>query len=434
MLPIDSQIVFTLLFLLSLGVVFLAHEAGHLLMARLLGVHVTRVSLGFGREVWGRTDKYGTRWSIKIFPFSGMVQLTDPDRETPDDFARRPAWFRFFMVLAGPAASFFFAYVLFVGFYALIGQPSTRPIVTAVQVASPADRAGIVPGDQIILFQGQPVERYEDIVHALRTPMDQDVTLRLMRDGAMTDIALTPRWDEYTDLRGFDRAHGRLGTIAQHNPMDLSAVRAVDGIATPTRQAAFDALKQHVGKTVVLDLFSTNGQAVPYRIYIDPETNADLMLDTMPDPAVLYMGRIRGDMYRLQTFEQAVITGWHDFARLARGVFGTFRDVWPLDRTTIRPETQVIGDGLRLVAGVHGVLFMMALLSIMIGLLNLIPLPGLDGYWILRYAMEAITGVETTRTFYPYLWRVMIFGMVLAWLLANLDGLHHIFPAPTILP
>jgi regulator of sigma E protease len=432
--PVDSQIVYTILFLLSLGVVFLAHEAGHLLMARLLGVHVTRISLGFGREVWGRTDKYGTRWSIKIFPFSGMVQLTDPDRETPDDFARRPAWFRFFMVLAGPAASFFFAYILFVGFYALIGQPSTRPIVTAVQVGSPADQAGIMPGDHIILFQGRTVERYEDIVQTLRTPTDDAISLRLNRDGAIMDYTITPRWDEYTDLRGFDRAHGRLGTIAQHNPMDLSVVRAVDGVPTPTRQAAFDALKNYVGKTVVLDLFSTNGQAMPYRVYIDPVTNADLASDVVPDPALIYMGRIRGDMYRQQTFEQAVITGGQAFARLTHGAFNAFRDLWPLDRTTITPETRVLGDGLRLVAGVHGVLFMMALLSIMIGLLNLVPLPGLDGYWILRYAMEAMAGVETTRAFYPYIWRIMIFGMVLGWLMANLDGLHHILPAPDSLP
>ena len=147
---------FIIPFLIVLSVLVFVHEWGHYIVARICGVKVDQFSIGFGKEIWGFTDKAGTRWKISLIPLGGYVQMfgdTDPSSATSKEktegklsekerevaFFAKPVWQRAAIVFAGPAINFLFAIVLLMGLYMSVGKPVNSP-VAAVQIST-----GIAP-------------------------------------------------------------------------------------------------------------------------------------------------------------------------------------------------------------------------------------------------------------------------------------------------
>lgn len=428
---LENEIIFSLLFLLSLMAVFFIHEGGHLLMARLFNVHVASVSLGFGREAWGRTDKHGTRWSIRVFPFCGMVQLTDPDRDKPDDFAQRPVWQRFCMVAAGPAANILFALILFTGFYALIGQPASPPIATAIEVDGPADRSGMMVGDRIYTFEGATINRYEDITAMLGQPFTQPVQINVIRGDTVAGLMIEPEWIEYTDIRGFERSHSRLGILALQRPLLLSSLTHVDGENVLNRpDLARTLLAARLDQDMTLGILSTDRQNRTYRVRLDSDMN-QAMITPHAEPADrIYLGEFDGNIYIVRSFEQAVLDGLASSWRLITGTIYTALNLWPIDYSRITPDVIATGGDLAIFTNIHLLLFVTAFLSICIALINLLPLPGLDGHLMYYYVFEKLRGRERAEIIYPYFWRIMLLMTVLGVLLFNVQKLGEIIRVP----
>lgn len=439
---LNNDAFLSLLFILILSGVFIVHEAGHLLMARLFGVYVSEISMGFGREFWGTYDRHGTRWVLRVFPFCGMVKLDSdapPERGENAYFARRsfasrPLGQRFLIVLAGPAMNFFFVLAAFTIFYALVGRPSTLPLVTGVMVDSPADHAGLEVGDQIVFFNGRRVTRFEDVTDQLTRPYMRDIPVVVLRGGQEGLFHIAPEWVRYTDINGFERAHGRTGILAMQTPfrLDVLSVRGEDGTVLRDLASIRAVILDMLDRGGEVGIPTTDGQVHFFKIR--PPSSANRALIAGEADAPLYLGDFEGSVYINRDFSRAALDGIASTARLTRGVLATTGDLLIVDYERITPELLVSGGDLGFMKPVHGILFIACLLSVCIGLINLLPLPGLDGYLLLRYGLEILWGKRGAAYIHPYLWRTVMLFVFLWLFMANVDDLRilHVPSIPSL--
>jgi regulator of sigma E protease len=188
-------------FVCALGPLVFFHELGHYLVARLFGIAAETFAIGFGHEIVGWTDKQGTRWKVGWMPLGGYVKFvgdmspaSDPADETsiPPElrdraFQLRPVWQRFLVVLAGPAANFLLAILIFVGFFAFAGTPITN-VVGAVVPHSAAAAAGIQPGDRIVSIAGRDTPGFADITSVVMVRPNETVTIEFERNGEKLQV------------------------------------------------------------------------------------------------------------------------------------------------------------------------------------------------------------------------------------------------------
>src|SRR6185369_11836038 len=228
-------------FLVVLTVLVFVHELGHYWVARRNGVRVEVFSIGFGPELFGWTDRAGTRWKISSIPLGGYVKMfgdADP-ASTPDanlatmsseeravSFHHKRLGQRAAVVAAGPIANFLFAIVVFAAVYSIVGQPFTPAEVTSVLPGSAAERAGLEPGDRIIRINGEEIERFEQIQKMILLNLDRPVALVVLRDGRERSLTASPTIDETTDNRGNIVRTPRLGItgkkveFVRHGPVE----------------------------------------------------------------------------------------------------------------------------------------------------------------------------------------------------------------------
>lgn len=206
-------------FLVLLSVLVFVHEFGHYWAARRCGIRVEVFSVGFGRELWGWTDRAGTRWKIALIPLGGYVRMfgeVDGARAlTPDEhavaFGNKPLGQRAFVVAAGPAANFLFAILLAAVMFMTYGQRQTSPVVTEVVEGSAAASAGIRAGDRFAELDGETIARFEDLQRIVRLSPGRPLEAVVIRDGAETSLTVTPAVEQQTDSLGNVHEFGLLG-------------------------------------------------------------------------------------------------------------------------------------------------------------------------------------------------------------------------------
>ena len=324
-------------FLIVLSIVVFFHELGHFLVARWCGVRVLTFSIGFGPELGGFNDRYGTRWKISAIPLGGYVKFFGDENaaSVPDQVAldamsqedRRRSFFhkgvgqRAAIVAAGPIANFLLAIAIFSAVLMIFGKQITTARVETVQAESAAAAAGFQPGDLVTAIDGKPIESFTDIQKIVSVSAGRSLEFTVDRGGVRTNLKAVPALREVKDIFGNVIRQGVLGISRSMSPGDVRTERVspVTAVAMGVEQTWFV-----IERTMTYLADVVRGRELP---------------DQLGGPI-----------------------------RIA----------------------QVSGQ----VASVGGIAFinLAAVLSVSIGLLNLFPIPLLDGGHLLFYAIEAIRG------------------------------------------
>jgi len=315
-------------FLCMLGPLVFFHELGHYLVARFLRIPAEAFSIGFGRELVGWTDRQGTRWKVGWLPLGGYVRFIGdmspvsgpvdessiPPEQRDRAFALRPVWQRFLVVLAGPAANFLLAIIIFAAFFAFVGTPQTN-VVGSIKAQSPAEAAGIQPGDRILSVAGQTTRTFGEIATIVATRPDQTVSVKLERRGEKKSLNV-----------------------------HLGSVQLSDPTGTKFRGG-------------ILGVFSTTKVSQPVSIF----------------RAVPMAVQYTWNLTRL------MVDG---IVQLVRGHISAKQVGGPIK------IAQVAGEGAA--QGPLAFVSLLALLSINLGFINLLPVPVLDGGHLFFYTIEAV--------------------------------------------
>ncbi len=379
--PLEFVWHYGLPFLLVLSVLVFVHEWGHYIVARLCGVRVETFSIGFGRELFGRTDKNGTRWKFSLIPFGGFVQMfgdTDPtssqhfqevqeEGQPPRKLTaeeRKVAFFtqnvakRSAIVFAGPAINFLFAIIVLTLLYTVHGQPYTPPIAAAIMEGSPAEKAGLRPDDKIISIDGRSITNFSQIVQSVTVALNQEMEFTIVRstgNGQWAEdkpeiVKITPMLLEDKDRFGFKHSKGRIG---------ISSPKAAVAVLEHNLWTAFVSAVKETG-SISYDTLRGIGQMI-----MGTRSAEEL-------GGVLRIGAYAGE-----------------FAQL----------------------------------GIISLITFMALLSVNLGLINLLPIPMLDGGHLFFYGIEALKGKPVSEKSQEYAFKTGFVFVIFLMLFATWNDL-----------
>lgn len=439
-------------FLLVLGILVFVHEWGHYIVAKKCGVKVEIFSIGFGKELFGINDKDGTRWKVCLVPLGGYVKLfgdvdpasvkhvdgvADPAtgrvRElTPVErdvaFFAKPVWKRALIVFAGPAINYIFAIFLLACLFTFSGQPVTPPLGAAIVQGSSADRHGFQPHDLILSIDGRKVTDFEDIRREMMIALDEERVFKVERDGKEITIKARPEKVEMKDRFGFQHSKGLLGLISPRHAVDISNIQKIDGVEYKDVESIRAALLHNMGRQYKIEVKSASETDV---LTVRPlaDMNKDLAKDDPANPNnnLLFIANVNPNDSVVKyspivavgkAFEQAWIVTQGTLEALGQMVMGT------------RSATE-LGGVIRIGAlagdmaqqGLIALIFFTALLSINLGLINLFPIPVLDGGHLLFYAVEAALGKPIPDKFQEYAFHFGLTFLVCVMVYANLSDI-----------
>jgi regulator of sigma E protease len=451
-------------FIFALSVVVFFHELGHFLVARWAGVRVLVFSVGFGPELIGFNDRHGTRWKISAIPLGGYVKFLGdenaasvPDQEAigrmteaeqRDSFFHKPVAARAAIVAAGPIANFILAILIFAALAFFLGRQVTVPRIDAVAPATAAAAAGFKPGDVVVSVDGKTVEGFADVQRIVAFNPGRPITFVVDRGGERVTLTATPEARPERDRFGNLQ---RLGTIDISGPiMPARIAGVVQGSAADAAGfQAEDRVRKIDGKPVnsFLDLRDVVAANPDRTLEFEVERGGNTIL-LHATPTGHNEKDAAGGTRRVG---QLGISGGYDPADIRAihyGLAGALAsgayESWYVVDDTIAYLVKIVrghasadqlGGPIRIAqvagqvatAGFVPILRLAALLSVSIGLLNLFPIPLLDGGHLLYYAIEAARGRPLSERAQEYGFRFGLAVVLLLMLFATYNDLLHLF-------
>jgi regulator of sigma E protease len=245
-------------FLLVLGPLVTVHELGHYLVARRFGVGADAFSVGFGRELWGRTDRRGTRWKLSAIPLGGYVQfagdmnpasqpsdewLALPEAERARTFQSKPLWQRALIVAAGPVTNLLVAVAIFAAFNLAYGKPvpavpGEENVIASFSEESAAREAGFRLGDRIVAIDGEQTANFRDVQRKIYLYPNTRMAVTVERDGAPLTIPVTTRSTEVRDQFGNRSTIGLIGIVPKLTERRYQPVGPGEAVTLAVSQSA----------------------------------------------------------------------------------------------------------------------------------------------------------------------------------------------------
>lgn len=390
----------TAAFVAVLGLMIFFHEFGHFITAKAFGMRVFIFSFGFGPRLlgfkWGDTDL-----RVSAIPLGGYVKLEgEPEDHLSEDtsrlgdgkdFSTRPRWQRFLVYLAGPAMNGVLTVGVLTALYMYGFQVEAslydRPIIGVVAAGSPAEQAGLQPGDQIVAIDSQPVSIWEDAQYAILIRPDSTLRLRVRRGGDEREVVArsVTRDDDKVGTIGVSPLV-RVGQVIPGSPAEQAGLRPDDAIlridGKPVQSfAEIPALvAASSGKPLTFDVWR-DGQIL--QIPITPRDEGQgPRVGIGPKLVVKKFGFV-------QAMREALVWSWNMTKQ-------TFEVLGRLLTAQISPKTMMgplgiakaSGDAAR--GGVGPLFYLVAVISLQIGIMNLFPLPPLDGGHLAILAAEGV--------------------------------------------
>ncbi|HKU15545.1 MAG TPA: RIP metalloprotease RseP [Steroidobacteraceae bacterium] len=429
MISTDSPLQFVInlaAFIVAIGVLVAVHEFGHFWVARRLGIRVLRFSIGFGKPLYRRIiGKDPVEFVIAAVPLGGYVKLLDEregnvaERDLPFAFNRQPVWKRIATLLAGPAFNLIFAVALYWVLFTA-GVPALRPIVGEITPDSIAAHAGLRYEDQIVAIGGRPTPTLEAATLAILEDLTDDGTINLRVsgvDGSERELSLVAgdrsraltRPEALLPGLGFEIWRPRLaavvGTVLKDSAADRAGLKpdeqilAVDGQPVGDFQELVRLVQPNPGKTVTLQVRGASGvRDVPITIGADKEGSKRVgRIGIAPANRPLESGRTTQDMLTLQKYGALAAVGEAAAKTWDTSIF-TLRIVGRIVTGDVSlqaisgPISIAETTGFAARQGWRIFLSTLALISISLGVLNLLPIPILDGGQVIYQLAELVKG------------------------------------------
>ena len=404
------MLIYPLAFIVTLGVLVTFHEFGHYIVARWSGVRILKFSVGFGRTLWSRSNRHGTEFAIGALPLGGYVRMLDErdpqqtDPIGPDEvsFNRLSVWWRLAIIVAGPFANFLLAMVIY-SFLALAGTPSLLPMVGRVEAPSPVAAAGLEDYQQIVAIDGRAVTGWQEVVMALAERIGEtgSIGISTRTPGAtavqQVDVPVSEWLHDAADpnlLDALGLKPARLaiaGEVQAGGAADRAGLKnwdrvlSIDGEAIDTWMQMVEAVQAAPGKPMRWT-FLRDGAQREALVTPDPRPGSEggeigFVGLQVPLATVSY-GPVDALVYGIEeTGAKSALMIDH----LGKLLFGQMSA-----RNLGGPITiaKVAGDSA--VAGWQVYVGMLALLSVSLGILNLLPIPLLDGGHAIYCLVEII--------------------------------------------
>jgi regulator of sigma E protease len=412
-------------FIVALGLLITAHEYGHFYVARRCGVKVERFSIGFGKAIWRRVGKDGTEYVVAMIPLGGYVKMLDervedvPDELKDQAFNRKTVWQRIAIVAAGPIANFIFAIVALYFMY-LIGVPSLKPVIISTTPGTAAAQIQVTEPLQVTAISGQTVRNWEEVNLALVGHIgDNSLSVSLaplsglqgLDSNVQTYTLDTRQWRFDPEKESPITALGlgiyrpavepKIAVISPDSAAANSELRVGDTLVaingeTYTDWQAFVDIIQHSANVPVNLTVRRDGEQ--FNLAVTPTSNKNVdgqeigMLGISPTQAQwpdnmrlqLEYGLIDSFGVAADKTWQLVVVSFKMIGKLFTGDVSV--------KNLSGPISIAQGAGNSANYGLVYFLGFLALISVNLGIINLLPLPVLDGGHLLYYFVEVITG------------------------------------------
>jgi len=408
-------------FIVALGLVVTFHEYGHFLIARKCGVQVQVFSVGFGRPLFSWKGKDGTQYQVAAIPLGGYVKMLDHEIDPVNDsnlhksFRAKPVQQRMAIVVAGPIANFIFA-VLALWLMLMIGMPAVKPVIGDVAPQSIAAEAGVTAGSEITRVDGRVVQNWQDVNLALVRRMGDSRTELELRDaqGTTSTVALDlTSWqfdpDNETTITSLGlnvfqpEIYSTIAWVADGSPADQAGLRTgdkivgVDGTHTTDWEQIVSLISQSPDSDIELEVERAGDSGVvnvqTERVMVrtgnrDGQGFIGIAPETAPYPEEY--------QFRLQYGPVAAFTGGVERTWQLMGLtLGMVKKLITGDvavKNLSGPIGIAQGAGSSASYGLVYFLSFLALISVSLGILNLLPVPMLDGGHLMFYIIEWVRG------------------------------------------
>lgn len=398
-------------FLTAIFVVVFVHEYGHYIVGRWCGIRAETFSIGFGRRLAGWVDGRGTRWQIGLIPLGGFVKFVGDmdvanavkaDEDIPSNL-RKAAFHnaslgaRTLTILAGPLANFLLAIVVFAGISLIQGHASDKPVIGEIAEMGGISQ-GFQPGDRILAVEGEVVESWTSMIHALRNSDGREIPVKLERDGVRRIIVT-----RYRDPPVVEHAQPGM-PAAQSGIRSGDVILKLNGVDITSYHHLLVVMSRLPLNSGIEALIDRDGEEVLFQFMPDVANRPHPKTGEPVDQATMGIS-LRSSGGLLPTMEPMGLP-----MALGNGVLGTWRIIAGTvtflgDMIFAKADTSQLGGPVWIAqvsadqaeAGLKSFIAWVGLLSVSIGLINLLPIPVLDGGHLMFCAMEALRGKPLGR-------------------------------------